>query len=398
MTRFRGRTPAVLRGTTLRVLGTTVTLTSALKDAAQRALGLTLEFLPLDGTLAQRMAVMEPDAFDIYDQWFHDLELTWPARSLQPIELARVASWDGLEALPPTSTGRGACHAVRGSAPGDSLYVQADGSLGATRTGWVSMLPTVHNADGFALVGGDDRAGLDSWADLLRPSVRAGTAFQRDAAIGAIDAALALQAIGELEVTDPGNLSLAEVDGLVEVLHAHRRAGTVQGFWADERSGLERFVGDEPLLASMWWSGLVWLRARGVSVHMITPREGYRGWFGGLALSCCLSGRRHDAAYALLNWWLDGEAGALMTRHGNYTSNLAALRQQLKPHEWAFWYEGQAAEKPIEDDVGNTVFALGEVREGGAYGERMRRVRVWNTIMDEHNYLVRRWERLVGAD
>ena len=87
-----------------------------------------------------------------------------------------------------------------------------------------------------------------------------------------------------------------------------------------------------------------------------------------------------------------------MTRHGNYTSNLAALRRQLEPHEWAFWYEGRAVEKPIEDNAGNTVFASGEVREGGAYRERMRRIRVWNTIMDEHNYLVRRWERLVGSE
>ncbi len=29
--------------------------------------------------------------------------------------------------------------------------------------------------------------------------------------------------------------------------------------------------------------------------------------------------------------------------------------------------------------------------EGGSYATRMGRVRVWNTFMDEHTYLVRRW-------
>jgi putative spermidine/putrescine transport system substrate-binding protein len=36
------------------------------------------------------------------------------------------------------------------------------------------------------------------------------------------------------------------------------------------------------------------------------------------------------------------------------------------------------------------------VRSGGSYWQRANCIAVWNTTMDEHNYLVRRWMQLVG--
>jgi len=36
------------------------------------------------------------------------------------------------------------------------------------------------------------------------------------------------------------------------------------------------------------------------------------------------------------------------------------------------------------------------VRSGGSYWQRASSIAVWNTTMDEHNYLVRRWTQFVG--
>ena len=52
------------------------------------------------------------------------------------------------------------------------------------------------------------------------------------------------------------------------------------------------------------------LRAEGHDVEMIAPQNGYRGWFGGLALSQAIPDWSLDAAYDYLNWWLTGPAGA----------------------------------------------------------------------------------------
>ncbi|MCD1587113.1 hypothetical protein K7H09_13940 [Halomonas sp. IOP_14] len=39
----------------------------------------------------------------------------------------------------------------------------------------------------------------------------------------------------------------------------------------------------------------------------------------------------------------------------------------------------------------------GEIRDGGDYQTRMSRIAVWNIVMDEHNYLVRRWNDFMSA-
>jgi hypothetical protein len=36
-------------------------------------------------------------------------------------------------------------------------------------------------------------------------------------------------------------------------------------------------------------------------------------------------------------------------------------------------------------------------REGGSHRERMSRARVWNSFMDEHAHLVRRWRDFLAA-
>lgn len=39
----------------------------------------------------------------------------------------------------------------------------------------------------------------------------------------------------------------------------------------------------------------------------------------------------------------------------------------------------------------------GEIRDGGSYEERMGHIAVWNSVMNEHNYLVRRWSDILRA-
>jgi putative spermidine/putrescine transport system substrate-binding protein len=39
----------------------------------------------------------------------------------------------------------------------------------------------------------------------------------------------------------------------------------------------------------------------------------------------------------------------------------------------------------------------GARRSGGSYLERARRISLWNTVMDEHNYAARAWTRFVAG-
>lgn len=46
--------------------------------------------------------------------------------------------------------------------------------------------------------------------------------------------------------------------------------------------------------------------------------------------------------------------------------------------------------------LGTAVSLLEGLRVGGSYWQRANSIAVWNTTMDEHNYLVRRWMQFVG--
>lgn len=388
--------PAVRRPRApLRVLGTSVTQTAALKRAAQEDLGIELKFITLNGTEAQRQGALNPGSFDVYDQWFHDIDLIWPAGSIGSIDTSRIDRWDEINDLPKTGRLRPDQPRIMGGDPSKRLFVQLDGTLGDMPSDRISMLPTVHNADSFAVVGvAADK--VDSWSVLLDPKWSGRVVLQADAAIGALDVALGLMAQGELAPSNLGDLTLEEIDSLTALVQERVEEGFFDCVWFDESEAIAAFQNNAPKIGSMWWSGLCKLRSEGVDVSMVTPKEGYRGWFGGLALSSVMEASSIDTAYAYLNWWLCGRPGAMMARSGAYMANPEAVRPHMSEAEWDFWYEGKPARMPIQDSEGRMVFQLGEKREGGDYITRMSLVRVWDAVMKEHNYLVRKWEHAIA--
>ena len=58
---------------------------------------------------------------------------------------------------------------------------------------------------------------------------------------------------------------------------------------------------------------------------------------------------------------------------------------------------GQAGGLRLTTPLWRHLVRAGETRDGGSYLERMARVRVWNTIIEDHNYLVRRWVEFLNA-
>ena len=93
---------------------------------------------------------------------------------------------------------------------------------------------------------------------------------------------------------------------------------------------------------------------------------------------------------------LAGWPGAMMARQGFYISNPLRARDHLSAAEWDYWYEGLPAASELPDTTGRPAIAPGSVRSGGALRARARHIAIWNTTMDEHNYLVRRWNDVVA--
>lgn len=380
---------------TLRVLGTSVTLIESIRQRAEEELGIRLVYQIHEVQQAQRIAVMHPDSYDLYDQWFHNVDLVWPARAIQPIDTRRLALWEEINDLPKRGRLNPDDRLATGSLPCDRLFVQHDGNLGSRPGEFISMLPLTHNADSFAYRPERLPAGLagaeESWSWLVDEQWCGRIALQSDASIGALDAALAVQAAGLVRFNNIGNLDLDEIDRLAKVLIEKQRHGHFAGFWSDGQEAGELMLQPRIDIQSLWSPTLMQLHRAGVQYRLAVPKEGYRAWFGGLSLSRCAQGRVRDAAYAYLNWWLAGWPGAVMARQGFYISNPLRARDHLSAAEWDYWYDGKPAREELPGSDGLPLIDAGLCREGGSYAQRMGHISVWNSVMDEHNYLVRRW-------
>ena len=61
---------------------------------------------------------------------------------------------------------------------------------------------------------------------------------------------------------------------------------------------------------------------------------------------------------------------------------------------------GIAASRPcdvIKDPYGAPMDKAGAVRDGGSFIERMTNISCWNTVMDENQYMIQRWNEFMAA-
>lgn len=400
-TRKRFRAPVIVQRRRLRVLGTDISLLESVRKRAEADLGCDISFEVLDFQSCQRKAVLQPESYDVYDQCFHNLSIVWFWGALQPIDTTWIKGWDKISDL--TKLGGLNRYASRGfgDAPANKLFVQPGLSLGPEPSRHISMLPTVHNFDSFgfdARVFGDSLSGRESWALLFDPRARGKIALVDEPAIGLFDAALAAEALGAVRFADIGNMTVAEIDALFEFLRAKQKEGYLRTFWSTAHQAGRLFRDRQVVVQSMWSPAYNQLGGEAEAIREAVPEEGYRAWHGGLSIARHVKGETLSLAYEYLDWWLSGWVGAVMARQGYYHSAPSPVRKVLSPAEWSYWYEGQVAREDLLGSDGETVVVhKGKCRSGGSYGERASRIALWNTVMDEHNYITRNWARFVAG-
>jgi len=141
--------PAIIRAQsrtpTLRVVGTHVTLQEKIRRRAEKDLGINIEFYPGGSAEVMLRASTAPDSFDLYEQWSNSLNTLWQANTIQPIQISRLTYWDEVNDLTKKGKLSPDARIGLGDAPYKLLYVQPDGTLGATQAKSISFLPYVHN-------------------------------------------------------------------------------------------------------------------------------------------------------------------------------------------------------------------------------------------------------------
>lgn len=397
----RGPFLQVRRRPRLRVLGTHVTLREEIRQQAERDLGIDIEFHPGGDAQILQQASTRPHSFDIFEQWSNTIRVLWQANAIQAIDSARIEAWDEVNDL----TKKGRIHADaaigRGDAPHRLLHVQPDGRLGTQQSDRISFLPYVHNVDSFGYRPDQVPAGEpyieESWGWLLDPRWAGRVALANEPTIGLFDAALAVQAAGLMQFGDIGAMTREEVDALFDILVDKKRQGHFYGVWRSVPQSVDYMRRDHAVIQSMFSPAVSELRAGGTPVHYAAPREGYRAWHGVMCLSSQVTEPTLDAAYAFMNWWLSGWAGALIARQGYYISVPERAREFMLPAEWDYWYEGKPAARDLPGPDGRLAVARGDRRRGGSYKERFSRIAVWNTVMNTYEHSMLRWSEFLSA-
>jgi putative spermidine/putrescine transport system substrate-binding protein len=179
---------------------------------------------------------------------------------------------------------------------------------------------------------------------VLSPDFKGRTAIQDNPTIGIIDVAMALEARGDIQYGNKGNMTRAEIDKTVDKMLDIKQSGQFRSFWSSSDQSVNLMASGEVVIQSMWSPAVAAVWSRGIPCTFQPLKEGYRGWGYMLGAMKHLSGLKLDCFYEYMNWYTSGFEGAFIARQGYYVAQPENTRRYLTKAEWDYWFEGKPAE------------------------------------------------------
>ncbi|AWI60804.1 ABC transporter substrate-binding protein [Sinorhizobium fredii] len=384
---------------TLRQFGTGVSNINAIAAKCKEDLGITLEMTATDSDAAAQRAVTQPDSYDIADIEYWIAKKVFPSGVMQPMDVSKIKYYDKIVPLFINGKLKPESVVAQGTAPHTVGFVEAQDSKSFAKepTQWMTLIPTIYNADTLGirpdLVGRE----ITTWADIMDPAFKGKAAILNIPSIGIMDAAMIMEALGNIKYADKGNMTTDEIDATIDFLIKAKQDGQFRAFWKSFDESVNLMTSGEVVIQSMWSPAVAAVRSKGIACKYQPLKEGYRAWGGGLGLAAHLQGAQLDAAYEYINWYLSGWVGAYLNRQGYYSAAMETAKAHMSEDEWGFWVEGKPAKGDILSPEGKIMEKAGAVRDGGSFEERMGKVACWNSVMDEDRYMVRRWNEFIAA-
>jgi len=385
---------------TLRIAGTGVNQFKQLADKAKEDLGITIQYTSLTSDDVVKRAVTQPTSFDLLDSEYWMLKKIVPGGKLRGMDVTKIKYYDQI--VPIFTKGElpdGTKVAREGISPIKVSYLTGSESteFADGPTDFMTLIPTVYNADTLGIRPDLIGRPIDSWAELLNPEFKGKASILNIPSIGIMDAAMVCESIGEIKYVDKGNMTREEIDATIAVMIEAKKAGQFRAFWKEFNESVNLMASGEVVIQSMWSPAVTKVRQQGVPCIYQPLKEGYRAWAAGLGMPTHVEGKKLDAVYEFINWYLSGWTGAFLNRQGYYTAVLETAKPYMSENEWNFWMEGEPATEAIVSPTGDPIEPAGAVRDGGSFWERMGSVSVWNTVMDEDRYMVRKWNEFIAA-
>ena len=384
----------------LRYLGTAVNQSDDITKKVKEDTGITIQNIVATTDDVTKRVITQPNSFDVLDTEYFSLKKLVPSGNILPMDAKKIKEFDNI--TPVFTKGQlpnGKVIGDQGTAPKKVMFLEGEHStkFSTTPTEWVTLIPTVYNADTLGIRPDLIKRPINSWAELLNPEFKGKAAILNIPSIGIMDAAMVVESTGKYKYPDKGNMTKAEIDMTMDVLTEAKKAGQFRAFWKDFNESVNLMASGETVIQSMWSPAVTAVRTKGIPCVFQPLKEGYRSWASGFCMSKGVTPKQADMVYEFVNWYLSGWAGAYLNRQGYYSAVLSTAKANMEPYEWAYWMEGKPAEKDIKAPDGSLLEKAGATRDGGSYDDRMGNVACWNAVMDENDYMVRKWNEFIAA-
>jgi putative spermidine/putrescine transport system substrate-binding protein len=310
----------------LRHVGVSYSVVKAIGDQASKDLGFKVTMQNLDTSASINRFVTQPSTVDIADVEGWQAKLATKRGVLQGIERKKIKEFDNI--LPIFTKGEisGKVVSRQGISPYEAMYISKPDAteLHEGVTDWMTFLPQVYNADSMGYRPDLIKKPVTEWKELINPEYKGKAAILDVPAIGIMDAALCFESAGEIKYGNKGNMTKSEIDFTINRLIDLKKQGHFRATWTTFDQSVQLMAAGEVIIQSMWSPAVASVRVKGIPcvyapVNIKNGKEGYRGWCNGMALMKHLSGKKLDAAYEYLNWYLSGWQGGFVARYGYYS-------------------------------------------------------------------------------
>ena len=152
----------------------------------------------------------------------------------------------------------------QGTAPKKVMFLEGENStkFAKTPTQWVTLIPTVYNADTLGIRPDLIKRPIANWKELLNPEFKGKAAILNIPSIGIMDAAMVVESTGDYKYPDKGNMTKAEIDLTMKVLTEAKKAGQFRAFWKDFNESVNLMASGETVIQSMWSPAVTAVRRR----------------------------------------------------------------------------------------------------------------------------------------
>lgn len=181
-----------IKNVTLRQFGTGVSNLNDVAVKVKEDLGFTLEMTALDSDSVTQRAATQPKSFDIADIEYWICKKVWPTGNLQAMDTSKIKLFDKIS--PIFTTGKLTPESVvaQGTAPSTVGFVADQGAkeFAPEVTNWMTLIPTIYNADTLGIRPDLIGRPIESWAELLNPEFKGKASILDISSIGIMDMAM----------------------------------------------------------------------------------------------------------------------------------------------------------------------------------------------------------------